>query len=132
MAGGRPREYDLVKLGEELVEWSKLPTSLNLIGFSSPRGFSVTRLPNWAEENKEFSYELSMAKENISQNRFQASCEKRMPESFFTRVEGFYDPLHHRHHRDEKKFDAELAASTNNPDTNITITHKDATSRNPS
>jgi len=104
---GRP-PTDLVKLAADLIEWSYLPDSLNLIGFSSPRKFSVTRLADYAAKDKDFSDALLLAKENISQNRFKAACLKIMPEVFYTRCEGLYDPLYHKYDRDQKKFDADL------------------------
>jgi hypothetical protein len=110
MVAGRPIEYDLEEMAKELIEWSKEATSLNLIGFSSPRGFSVTRLPDYARTNPKFSEALQLAKENISQNRFDAACAEVMPEKFYSRCEGMYDPLYHRHERREKKFDSQLRA----------------------
>ncbi len=107
MAGGRP-STDLKALAKDLIEWSYLNDSLNLIGFSSPRRFSVTRLADYAAKDNEFSEALILAKENISQNRFKASCANLMPQQFYTRCEGMYDPLYHKFDRDEKKFDSDL------------------------
>lgn len=118
MVAGRPAE-DLIAMAKELIEWSYLPTSLNLIGFSSPRRFSVTRLPDWAAKDSTFSEALQFAKENIAQNRFRAACNKEMPEQFHTRCEAMYDPLYHKHVRDEKVFDASLSKESTNSEESI-------------
>ncbi len=108
MAGGRPPEHDLEKLAHQLIEWSFLPDSLNLIGFSSPRRISVTKLPDFAVRDPKFREALNLAKENIAQNRFKASCAGLMPQVFYSRSEGMYDPLYHKYDREEKKFDSDL------------------------
>lgn len=105
--GGRPAA-DLSQMAKDLIEWSFLPDSLNLIGFSSPRRMSVTKLPEWAERDSEFREALRLAKENIGQNRFRAANSGTMIQQFFTRSEGMYDPLHHKYDRAEKKFESDL------------------------
>lgn len=104
---GRPA-VDLIQMAKDLIEWSYQPDALNLIGFSSPRRMSVTKLPEWAEKNVEFREALNLAKENIGINRFKAACGNLMPQVFYTRSEGMYDPLHHRYDRAEKKFESDL------------------------
>jgi len=104
---GRP-PVDLQKMAKELIEWSYQPDALNLIGFSSPRRMSVTKLPEWADRDVEFREALTIAKENIGQNRFKAANNGTMIQQFFTRSEGMYDPLHHRYDRAEKKFESDL------------------------
>lgn len=127
MVAGRPIEYNLEEMAKELIEWSKEATSLNLIGFSSPRGFSVTRLPDYARTNPKFSEALQLAKENISQNRFDAACAEVMPEKFYSRCEGMYDPLYHRYDRKEKLFEAKIRAKeeAKHQQQNITLKAKD-------
>lgn len=105
MVQGRP-STDLKKLAQELIEWSYSPEALNLIGFSSPRRFSVTRLADYAAKDKSFSEALQLAKENIAQNRFHAANANTMIPAFYTRCEGMYDPLFHKYDNDEKDKDA--------------------------
>lgn len=105
--GGRPG-HDLSLMGKELIEWSFLPDSLNLIGFSSPKRISVTKLPEWAEKDIEFREALRLAKENIALNRFKAASSNLMPQQFYTRSEGMYDPLYHKYDHSEKKFESDL------------------------
>lgn len=104
---GRP-SVDLIQMAKDLVEWSYQPDALNLIGFSSPRRMSVTKLPEWAEKNVAFREALNLAKENIGLNRFKAANSGTMLQQFYTRTEGQYDPLYHRYDREEKKFESDL------------------------
>lgn len=108
--GGRPA-IDLKALAKELIDWSYQPDALNLIGFSSPKRMSVTKLPDYAKKDDEFREALLLAKENISQNRFKAACADVIPEVFYTRSEGMYDPLFKSYQREEKKFESDLRKS---------------------
>lgn len=105
MVTGRPKT-DLEKLAKELIEWSYQADALNLIGFSSPRRFSVTQLPEYAAQNKGFSEALKLAKENIAQNRFRAANNNQMIPAFYTRCEGMYDPLFNKYDNEEKDKEA--------------------------
>lgn len=111
--GGRPPQYDLDQLAEELLLWSTEPTSFNLIGFSRPRGISVTTLPEWANKHDRFAEALRLAKESIAMNRFEAALANEFPHSFFKSSEGQYDPLHNRYLREEKEFESNLKKSEN-------------------
>jgi len=108
--GGRPAT-DLKALAKELIDWSYQSDALNLIGFSSPKRMSVTKLPEYAKKDDEFREALQLAKENIHQNRFKAACAEVIPEVFYTRSEGMYDPLYKAHVREEKKFESDLRKS---------------------
>jgi hypothetical protein len=107
---GRHQKHNLDDLADEIIEWSQHATSLNLIGFSSPKRMSVTKLPEYANKHKKFREALQLAKENISQNRFDAACAEVMPEKFYSRCEGQYDPLYHKYDREERKYDADIKA----------------------
>lgn len=111
--GGRPREYDLDQLADELLLWSTNPTSLNLIGFTRPKLINVTRLADWAKENSRFSDALQLAKQSIAQNRFEAALSGEMPQVMHARCEGLYDPLYHKYSRSEKEFESSLRKKEN-------------------
>lgn len=108
MVMGRPREHDRDKIAKELLEWSTNPTAFNLIQFTRPRMLSVTKLPDWADEDANFREALKLAKESIAMNRFEAAVEGVLPFSEVHRNEYNYDPLHKAHARDEKEFDLQL------------------------
>ena len=112
MSAGRPAP-DLKALAEDLLEWSTNPTAFNLIQFTRPRKMSVTMLPDYAAVNKEFSEALNLAKESIAMNRFEATLEGALPYADYAKVEGNYDPLHHRYFRNEKEFESSLRKKEN-------------------
>lgn len=105
---GRPLRFDLNKLGEELLEWSLLHDSLNLMQFSSKNGFTVGKLSLWANKHEGFRDALDLAKERIGINRFKAVSTGLITQVSFQKVEGNYDPLHHKYYRDEKKYESDL------------------------
>jgi len=111
--GGRPREYDLDQLADELLLWSTDPSSLNLIGFARPRMINVTMLPDWAKKNSRFSEALQLAKQSIALNRFEAACTNEIPKEFYTRTEGQYDPLYHQYSHEEKEYESSLRTKEN-------------------
>lgn len=104
---GRPPK-DLDQLADELLYWSTQPDSFNLIGFSRPRCVSVTKLPEWAKKSEKFREALTLAKESIAMNRFEAACANEMPKEFFTRVETQYDPLTEEYRNSQKLFDSKI------------------------
>lgn len=105
---GRPMSFDLDLLAKDLVDWSKLPDSLNLTGFACKFEFAATKFSEWANKHEVFHEALVLAKQNISQNRFKAACLDLMPTIFYSRCEGMYDPLYHEFDHSEKKFESDL------------------------
>lgn len=63
--GGRPREHDRDKIGLDLIEWAKLPTSINLNGFCCSREppLNPRRLADWSKDCDNFrgAYETAKA-----------------------------------------------------------------------
>lgn len=112
-AGGRPPVHNLDQLAEELLYWSTDPSALNLIGFTRSRRISVTKLPEWAKNHAKFGEALALAKEAIASNRFEAACANEMPQAFYSRCEGMYDPLYHKYDRQEKEFESSLRTKEN-------------------
>lgn len=110
MVMGRPHT-DLKQLAKELIKWSTEPTAMNLMQFSSPRGMSVTKLPEWAEKDENFREALQLAKENIGINRFESAVNNELPKDLFLKAEGNYDPLHRAYFREEKEFESKLRKS---------------------
>ena len=108
MTKGRPKQWDLVKVANELLQWSTEPTAFNLIQFARPRKINVTALPDWAAIDEDFSEALQLAKQGIAMNRFEAAVEGLLPFSEVHRGEHNYDPLHKAHAREEKEFDLQL------------------------
>lgn len=62
---GRPREHDRDQIADDLVEWAKLPDSINLNGFCCSREppLNPRRLADWSKECTRFrgAYETAKA-----------------------------------------------------------------------
>lgn len=63
--GGRPREHDREQIAKDMVEWAKLPDSINLCGFCCSREppLNPRRIADWAKECDNFrgAYETAKA-----------------------------------------------------------------------
>ena len=105
---GRPREYDRKKIATELLEWSTNPTAFNLIQFTRPRMLSVTKLPDWADEDPEFHEALKLAKESIAMNRYEATLEGALPYADYAKNEAQYDPMRDRFQQRERRLELEI------------------------
>ena len=62
---GRPREHDREQIAKDMIEWAKLPDSINLCGFCCSREppMPPSKITQWAKECDEFrkAYETSKA-----------------------------------------------------------------------
>ena len=108
MVMGSPKKWDLVKLADELLEWSTQPTAFNLIQFARPRKINVTTLPAFAAVDDDFAEALHLAKQGIAMNRFEAAVDGALPFSEVHRSEHNYDPLYKSSVREEKEYDLSL------------------------
>jgi hypothetical protein len=63
-AGGRPQEYDRVKIAHDLIEWAKKPDSLNLNKFCAYNDpiISPHAMLRWCREDPEFRTAYDKAK----------------------------------------------------------------------
>ena len=66
---GRPREWDRAKVAQDLVEWSKLDTSINLCEFCGMHMMQATKITDWAREDEHFRAAYHIAKHNIGSRR---------------------------------------------------------------
>lgn len=69
--GGRPREHDRDAIAQELIEWAKLPDSLNLCGFCCTREspLAPSKITEWARECPKFRLAYEQAKMFIANRR---------------------------------------------------------------
>ncbi len=105
---GPPSQYDLKAIAKDLVEWSESPDALKFTMFGGPRRLNIQRFSEWCEKDEVFAEAYSIAKMNLDINRFNAAKNNQMPESWYAKNESVYDPINHKHYRDEKKFESNL------------------------
>jgi len=60
--GGRPREFDRVKIAADLLEWAAKDDSINLNKFCAYNGINPYAMLRWKEEDKEFRKAYEEAK----------------------------------------------------------------------
>ncbi len=105
---GRPSQYDLKAIAKDLVEWSQYPDSLKFTMFSAPRMLNLQRFSEWADKDEDFAEAYELAKQFLDINRFKAAAQEIMPETWYSKNERIYDPLHDSHYRKEKKYESDL------------------------
>lgn len=69
--GGRPREHDRDAIAQELIEWAKLPDSLNMCGFCCTREppLAPSKITDWSRECPKFRVAYDIAKSFIGTRR---------------------------------------------------------------
>lgn len=107
--GGRPREHDRDAIMEELVEWAKLPNSLNLNGFCCSREppLDPSKITHWAKECPRFRQAYSTAKAFIAQKREQNLALGNLHVKAYDLNAAVYDHFL----KDERREQAEYEAS---------------------
>jgi tetratricopeptide (TPR) repeat protein len=129
---GRPMKYTPeVKKKEfkDLLEWSKKPTSFNLLDYTYDKDYTLSMLGEWARENDEYSRAYRKAKERLGQNIRKQLTDKKNPynQSAYHREIGNYDCDLNAYERAEKIFEANLkkASSENEELTSVLNLIKD-------
>lgn len=69
--GGRPREHDRDQIALDMIEWAKLPDSINLCGFCCSREPPIdpTKITWWAKECPEFRKAYNITKGFLGDRR---------------------------------------------------------------
>lgn len=109
MAGGRPQEYDRIKIGQDMVNWAMTnPDALTVPMFAVSIGLHSGILRNWSRETEEFRVLFMQAKEYIGINRLKASQNETLDTSIYRAHIGNYDIDVNEYMREEKTFEASL------------------------
>lgn len=116
---GRPVKYTpeiKKKEFQDLLEWSKKPTSFNLLDYTYDKDYTLSQLGEWARENDDFSRAYRKAKERLGQNIRKQLHEKKNPynQSAYHREIGNYDSDLNAYERAEKTFEYELKRKSDN------------------
>lgn len=74
----------ITKLGEELVEWLKVPGNRWFGGFCAQKGFHRQRLPEFARENKKFNEYYEVAKQLQEEKLINLVIDNNTNASFIT------------------------------------------------
>lgn len=93
--GGRPKEYDRIQIGKDLVEWARNnPMALTIPMFATSIGLHSQVLRKWCTESEQFHALYMQAKEIIGINRFNCTQENapfKIDNSLHTKTMHHYD-----------------------------------------
>lgn len=100
MAGGRPREYDLIQIGEALIEWAKRSDSINLNKFCCTHDPLIppSNMLRWVKEDAQFRVTYETAKAFLGARREEMLSSGDLHTKAYDLNATVYDAFH----RDEK------------------------------
>jgi len=123
MAAGRPREHDREAISQELIEWAKLPTSINLCGFCCSREppLPPSMITKWARECDEFRLAYETAKTFLGQRREEMLNAELLHVKAYDLNATTYDHFLKEEKQEAAKFTAQVNAEQDNNTKPITI-----------
>lgn len=110
---GRPREWDRDKVAENLVEWAKKDTSINLNGFCGENLLPPSKITLWAKECDNFRQAYEIAKALLGERRERYLEQERLHVKAYDMNAKVYDHFLKDESRDEKAFESKLKAQEN-------------------
>lgn len=112
MAGGRPKEYDRIKIAHEFIEWAtNNPDALTVPMFAVSKGMHSGIMKEWASTDKEFSSLFMQGKEQIGINRLKKTLSDspvKLDCGIYKQTITHYDQDAKAEMREEKIFDSSL------------------------
>lgn len=108
--GGRPREYDRVQIGKELLEWARQLDSLNLNKFCCTREppLNPNKVIQWSIEDEEFRNAYEEAKAFLAARREEMLNGNLLHTRAYERNATVYDRFMRTEERNQKEFEANL------------------------
>jgi hypothetical protein len=106
MAAGRPREYDLKKVANDLIEWAKKDDSINLNKFCAHNDIVPSTMLRWKDEDKEFREAYDKTKSYIAFRREEQLSKGKLHVKAYDLNATVYDAFS----RDEKMYMAKYEA----------------------
>lgn len=93
MVAGRPREHDRDQIAIDLIEWAKLPDSINLNGFCCSREppLSPSKIGDWARECDKFRGAYLAAKAFLGNRREKLLSENKLHTKAYDLNASVYD-----------------------------------------
>lgn len=90
---GRPREYDAVKIADEMLEWSKDEESINIAQFCADRGYLPCLIWRLEKESEDFSYAYTIARMKVAERRERLLNTNLLNYGAWQRYQRGYDPF---------------------------------------
>lgn len=105
---GRPREYDRVKIANDLRAWAELETSLNLNGFCGDQRFSAKTMLEWVESDPDFSEAYEEVRAILAERRERKLSEQTLHVKAYDLNASVYDGFLRREKRAQAEFEESL------------------------
>lgn len=107
---GRPREHDREKIAQDLIEWAKLETSINLNKFCCTREppLAPSKITEFARECDNFRLAYEEAKGFIGARREEMLTKGTLHVKAYDLNANTYDYFLKQERRDQAKFEADL------------------------
>lgn len=108
--GGRPREYNIPLLADQLIEWAKQSDSINLNKFCCTREPPIppSYLTRWANESDQFCEALSIAKAFIGARREEMLSSETLHVKAYDLNAAVYDYFLKQEKREQAQFESDL------------------------
>lgn len=106
--GGRPREWDRLELAEKMLEWSLLPDSTNLLGFSDIYCIPPQKVSCLARDDEGFRLAFQLVKARVGMRRERALSKGQLHLRAYDLNAAVYDYHLKEERRDEMAYQASL------------------------
>ena len=112
---GRPREHDRDQIASDMIEWARLPDSINLCGFCCTREppIAPSKITIWAKECDNFRKAYETAKCFIADRREKMLNADRLHVKAYDMNAATYDHFMRDERRSTMEFESSLRANEN-------------------
>lgn len=90
---GRPREYDVDKIAEELMAWAKEEDSINIAQFCADRGYLPALIWRLEKESEDFAYAYTISRLKLAERRERLMNHDMLNYGSWQRYQRGYDPF---------------------------------------
>jgi len=116
--GGRPRIHDRDKIASDLVEWAKLPDSINLNKFCAINCIAPPKITQYARECEQFRAAYEEAKAHLGYRREQLLNENKLHVKAYDLNANTYDYFLKQERREQAEYEAQLENAQKTPEFN--------------
>lgn len=103
---GRPREYDPEKIANELLEWAKDESAINIAQFCADRGYLPGLIWRIEKESEEFSYAYTISRLKLAERRERLMNADLLNYGSWARYQRGYDPFLDKTETEKEEKDA--------------------------
>lgn len=105
---GRPLKYDLDKISIDLIEWAKLPDSINFNKFCAINYINPRKLSEWSKKDEDFRETYEISKAYLAFRREEKLNDQTLNAQGYSLNATTYDFFLKEEKRDQAKFESDL------------------------